>query len=557
MAAKTSTNGTHYSRSRPEYIPNRIPDPHYVRILDTTLRDGEQAPGASMVSSQKLRIARQLAKLGVDVIEGGFPSASQEDFNAVKMIAQEVGNNCDADGYVPVIAALCRCNEKDIATAWEALKYAKRPRLMPFIAVSPIHMEYKLNKTKEEVLQIAKDMIKFARSLGCSDIQFCSEDAARSDREFLYQILEEVIKAGATTLGIGDTVGITMPFEIRQLIADIKANVPGAENVIISMHCHNDLGHATANAIEAAQAGAMQLEVTINGIGERAGNASLEEVVMALKCRGDQVLGGLYTGINTRHLLKTSKMVEEFSGMYLQPHKAVVGDNAFLHESGVHQAGLLKHRATYEIMSPEDIGHEKSSGVNMVLGKLSGRQALKSRLKELGYELRDEEVESVFRNFKAIAEKKKRVTDVDLKALVSNQVSHDEPIWKLDGLQVTCGTMGSSTATIKLVTSDGITHVACSVGVGPVDSAYKAINLIVKETVKVLEYSLSTVTEGTDAIATTRVVIRRENKQSPTPALNGNVIYPTFSGTGEGVDVVTSSVEAYLTALNKMLDLKE
>ncbi|KAH1194456.1 putative 2-isopropylmalate synthase [Glycine max] len=528
MAAKTSTNGTHYSRSRPEYIPNRIPDPHYVRILDTTLRDGEQAPGASMVSSQKLRIARQLAKLGVDVIEGGFPSASQEDFNAVKMIAQEVGNNCDADGYVPVIAALCRCNEKDIATAWEALKYAKRPRLMPFIAVSPIHMEYKLNKTKEEVLQIAKDMIKFARSLGCSDIQFCSEDAARSDREFLYQILEEVIKAGASTLGIGDTVGITMPFEIRQLIADIKANVPGAENVIISMHCHNDLGHATANAIEAAQAGAMQLEVTINGIGERAGNASLEEVVMALKCRGDQVLGGLYTGINTRHLLKTSKMVEEFSGMYLQPHKAVVGDNAFLHESGVHQAGLLKHRATYEIMSPEDIGHEKSSGVNMVLGKLSGRQALKSRLKELGYELRDEEVES-------------RVTDVDLKALVSNQVSHDEPIWKLDGLQVTCGTMGSSTATIKLVTSDGITHVACSVGVGPVDSAYKAINLIVKETVKVLEYSLSTVTEGTDAIATTRVVIRRENKQSPTPALNGNVIYPTFSGTGEGVDVVTSS----------------
>ncbi|KAG5053620.1 putative 2-isopropylmalate synthase [Glycine max] len=524
MAAKTSTNGTHHSL--PEYIPNRIPDPHYVRILDTTLRDGEQAPGAAMTSDQKLQIARQLAKLGVDVIEGGFPSASQEDFNAVKMIAQEVGNNCDADGYVPVIAALCRCNERDITRAWEALKYAKRPRLMPFIAVSPIHMEYKLNKTKEEVLQIATDMIKFARGLGCTDIQFCSEDAARSDREFLYQILEEVIKAGATTLGIGDTVGITMPFEIRELVAGIKANVPGAENVIISIHCHNDLGHATANTIEAARAGAMQLEVTINGIGERAGNASLEEV-------------------------------EEFSGMYLQPHKAVVGDNAFLHESGVHQAGLLKHRGTYEILSPEDIGHEKSNGVNMVLGKLSGRQALKSRLKELGYELRDEEVESVFRNFKAIAEKKKRVTDVDLKALVSDQASHAEPIWKLGGLQVTCGTMGSSTATIKLVTSDGSTHVACSVGVGPVDSAYKAINLIVKETVKVLEYSPSTVTGGTDAIATTRVVIRRENKQSPTPALNGNVIYPTFSGTGEGVDIVTSSVEAYITALNKMLDSKE
>nr|KYP33825.1 putative 2-isopropylmalate synthase [Cajanus cajan] len=333
-----------------------------------------------MTATQKLHLARQLAKLGVDVIDAGFPSASQEDFNAVKMIAQDVGNKCDADGYVPVINALCRCNERDIATAWEAVKYAKRPRLLPFIATSPIHMEHKLGKSKEEVLQIARDMVKFARSL-CCDIQFGAEDAARSDREFLYQILEEVIKAGATTVGIGDTVGMAMPFEYGKLIADIKANTPGIENAIISVHCHNDLGHATANTIEAARVGgARQLEVTINGIGERAGNASLEEVVMALKCRGAHVLGGLYTGINTRHILKTSKMVEEYSAMYLQPHKAIVGANAFVHESGIHQAGMLKHRATYEIMSPEDIGLESSNGVNIVLGKL--RHCEKTRTHE-------------------------------------------------------------------------------------------------------------------------------------------------------------------------------
>ncbi|KOM38645.1 hypothetical protein LR48_Vigan03g202700 [Vigna angularis] len=546
------------SRSRPEYIPGHIPDPSYVRILDTTLRDGEQAPGAAMTAEQKLRIARQLAKLGVDVIDAGFPSASQEDFNAVKMIAEEVGKKFDDDEYVPVIVAICRCNEKDIRTAWEAVKEAKRPRLMPFIATSPIHMEYKLRKTKQEVLQIARHMVAFARSLGCRDIQFAAEDAARSDREFLYEIFGDVIKAGATTLGVGDTVGITMPLEFGKLIADIKANTPGIENAIISAHCHNDLGHATANTIEAARAGARQLEVTINGIGERAGNAAFEEVVMALRCRGVHVLGGLYTGINTKEILKTSKMVEEFSGMHLQPHKAIVGDNAFLHESGIHQDGLLKHRATYEILSPEDIGYERSSGANMVLGKLSGRQALKNRLKELGYELKEDEVESVFRNFKAMAEKRKRVTDVDLKALVSDKVSEVEPIWKLGWLQVTCGTLNFSTTSVQLVSIDTSTHVACSVGKGPVDSAYKAVDLIVKEAVKVLEYSLNTVTEGTDAIATVHVVLRKENMNSHTSTLlNGNIIYPTFSGIGKGVDVVVSSVEAYLTALNKMLHFKE
>ncbi|CAL0332993.1 unnamed protein product [Lupinus luteus] len=540
---------------RPPYIPNHIPDPNYVRILDTTLRDGEQAPGAAMTSEQKLELARQIVKLGVDIIDVGFPSASKDDFMAVKMVAQEIGNGEYDDGYVPVITCICRCNEKDITTAWEAVKYAKRPRLITFIATSPIHMEYKLKKTKEQVLEIAPKMVKFARSLGCNDIQFAAEDAARSDREFLYQIFGEVIKAGATTLDIPDTVGIMMPCEYGKLIADIKANTPGIQNVILATHCHNDLGVATADTLEGAHAGARQLEVTINGIGERAGNASLEEVVMALKYRG-HVFGGLYTGINTTHLIKTSKMVEEYSGLHLQPHKALVGANAFVHESGIHQDGMIKHKGTYQIISPEDIGLEKSNRVGIVLGKLSGRQALRKRLEELGYELRDEEVESVFWHFKEVAEKKKRVTDDDLRDLVSTDVYKAEPTWKLGDFQVTCGNLGISSTTIKLVYVDGTTHVASSVGNGPVDSAFNAVNLIVKEGVKLLEYSIIVDREGVDLIATTHIVISKENNPTCTSACNGKIVLPTFSGSGARVDVVLSSIEAYIAALNKMLSFK-
>ncbi|KAE9610874.1 putative 2-isopropylmalate synthase [Lupinus albus] len=556
MAFKTSfsssptQNGIH---KRPQYIPNHIPDTNYVRILDTTLRDGEQSPGAGMSPGEKLNIARQLAKLGVDIIEAGFPCASNDNFNAVKMIAQEVGNDVDDDGYVPVIAGVARCNEKDLITAWEAVKYAKRPRLSTFIATSSIHMQYKLKKTKDEVLEISRNMVKFARSLGCNDVQFVPEDAARSDKEFLYEVIGEVIKAGATTVDIPDTVGIAMPCEFRKLITDLKANTPGIENVIIATHCHNDLGVATANTLEGACAGARQLEVTINGIGERAGNASLEEVVMALKCRGDQVFGGLYTGINTKHILKTSKMVEEYTGMHLQPHKALVGANAFAHASGIHQDGMLKHKATYEIISPEDIGLERSNGAGIVLGKLSGRKALKNRLEELGYVLKDDEVESLFWRFKAMAEKIKSLSDADLIALVSNEVCHEKPIWKLGDLQVTCGTLGLSTTTVKLVNFDGSTHVACSVGTGPVDSTYKAVNLIVKENVKLLEYSMNVVTEGIDAIATTHVVI---DEMKNTHASTEETIHSTFSGTGSGVDIIVSSVEAYINALNKMISFK-
>ncbi|KAG8375941.1 hypothetical protein BUALT_Bualt09G0011300 [Buddleja alternifolia] len=373
-----SSSAIRCSLRRPEYIPNHIPDPKYVRVFDTTLRDGEQSPGATMTTKEKVDIARQLARLGVDIIEAGFPASSDADFQAVKLIAHEVGNNLDSSSdsdHVPVICGLSRCNKRDIERAWEAVKYAKKPRIHTFIATSEIHMKYKLKMTPDQVIDKARTMVAFARSLGCHDVEFSPEDAGRyiiyiyiyiyihtyftllscfhlisycsllflynrSDREFLYQILGEVIKAGATTLNIPDTVGYNLPTEFGQLIADIKANTPGIDNVIISTHCQNDLGLSTANTLAGARAGARQVEVTINGIGERAGNASLEEVVMALKCRGEQVLDGLYTGINTQHIIMASKMVEEFSGLRIQPHKAIVGANAFAHESGIHQVGV-------------------------------------------------------------------------------------------------------------------------------------------------------------------------------------------------------------------------
>ncbi|XP_010672456.2 2-isopropylmalate synthase A isoform X2 [Beta vulgaris subsp. vulgaris] len=536
---------------RPDYIPNKIPDPNYVRIFDTTLRDGEQSPGASMTPKQKLEIARHLARLGVDIIEAGFPAASNADLEAVKTIAIEVGNFVDEFGYVPVICGLSRCNKADIDAAWEAVKYAKRPRIHTFIATSEIHMQHKLNKTREEVIEIAKSMVSYARSLGCDDVEFSPEDAGRSDREFLYQILGEVIRAGATTLNIPDTVGYTVPKEFGQLIADIKANTPGIENVIISTHCQNDLGLSTANTVSGACAGARQLEVTINGIGERAGNASLEEVVMTIKCRG-QSLGGLHTGIQTEHIVKASKMVAEYTGLLVQPHKAIVGANAFKHESGIHQHGMLKHKGTYEIMSPEDIGLQRADESGLVLGKLSGRHALQKRLEQLGYFFEGKELDDVFWRFKSVAEKKKHVLDEDIEALVVDELFQPDSVWSLGDLQVTCGTLGLSTATVKLICADGKEHVTCAVGTGPVDSAYKAVDSIVKMPVTLLEYSLSAVTEGIDALATTRVLIRGENGFTSTQA-NGEQIRRSFSGSGSEMDIVVSSVRAYVSALNKML----
>lgn len=402
--------------------------------------------------------------------------------------------------------------------------------------------------TPQQVIDKARTMVAYARSLGCDDVEFSPEDAGRSDREFLYTILGEVIRAGATTLNIPDTVGYTLPTEFGQLIADIKANTPGIENVIISTHCQNDLGLSTANTLAGAHAGARQVEVTINGIGERAGNASLEEVVMALKCRGEQLLDGLYTGINTQHLIMASKMVEEYSGLRVQPHKAIVGANAFAHESGIHQDGMLKHKNTYEIISPEDIGLIRSNESGIVLGKLSGRHALKAKMLELGYDIDGKELDSFFARFKTVAGNKKVITDDDLIALVSDEIFQPQVVWKLVDIQVTCGTLGLSTATVKLWGINGDEHIACSVGTGPVDAAYKAVDLIVKAPVTLVEYSMNAVAEGIDAIATTRVLIRRDDAVADELIMNR-----AFSGTGAAMDIVISSVRAYIGALNKML----
>lgn len=545
------------ARPRPQYIPGQISDPNYVRIFDTTLRDGEQSPGASMTSRQKLDIARQLSKLGVDIIEAGFPVASPDDFEAVKAIAMEVGNEVHEDGYVPVICGLSRTRENDLKTAWEAVKLAKRPRVHTFIATSEIHMQYKLRMTPDEVVASAVNAVAYLRGLGCEDIEFSPEDAGRSDPDFLYRILSEVIKAGATTLNIPDTTGWNLPSEFANLIAKIREHTPGAKDVVISTHCQNDLGLSTANSLAGAAAGARQIECTINGIGERAGNASLEEVVMAIALRGEDQLGGLWTGIRPVHISPSSKMVMEYSGMPVQPHKAIVGANAFAHASGIHQDGMLKNPGTYEIMSPETIGLQRSGGdVGVVMGKLSGRNALGARLKELGYELEDAALTDVFKRFKDLADKKKVVADEDLIALVNDEQSQVQATWVLKDIQVVCGT-GLPTATVRLedtTKQDAAVVVATSIGTGPVDAAYKAIDSIVGLEVELTDYSMASVTEGIDALANTRVVVKPVG-HSLVENAQGSVRQRTFTGTAASEDIVVASGRAYLSALNKILAL--
>ncbi|WIA37513.1 hypothetical protein OEZ86_014425 [Tetradesmus obliquus] len=543
---------------RPEYIPNRIDDPNYVRIFDTTLRDGEQSPGATLTSKEKLDIAKQLAKLGVDIIEAGFPIASPDDFEAVRAIAMEVGNDVQEDGYVPVICGLSRTKFADLERAWDAVRHAKRPRVHTFIATSEIHMQYKLRMTREQVTENAVAAVKHLRSLGCNDIEFSPEDAGRSDPEFLYQVLGEVIKAGATTLNIPDTTGWNLPHEFGDLIAKIKKNTPGADNVIISTHCQNDLGLSTANSIAGAIAGARQIECTINGIGERAGNASLEEVVMAIALKGQDQMGGLRTGIRPVHIYPASRMVSDYSGMMVQPHKAIVGANAFAHESGIHQDGMLKNRETYEIMTPETIGLSRNpEDAGIVMGKHSGRNALSTRLTQLGFELSPQEVDDVFKRFKTLADKKKGITDEDLLALVGDEVHQAAVVWELVDLQVVCGTMGMPTCTVQLRGPDGINRVSVGVGAGPVDAAYKAIDGLVRVDAELVDYSVNSVTEGIQALATTRVSIR------PTGAMRDEAfvekangfgkVQRTFSGQGADEDIVVSSARAYVAALNKMI----
>ncbi|MGB9874083.1 MAG: 2-isopropylmalate synthase, partial [Hydrogenobacter sp.] len=434
-----------------------------VYIFDTTLRDGEQAPGFSMTADEKLQMAHQLAKLGVDIIEAGFAAASKGDFDSVRLIASEV------DG--PVICSLARALEKDIELAGEALKPAKRKRIHTFIATSEIHMKYKLRMSPEEVLERAQKAVRFARNF-TDDVEFSCEDATRSQRDFLYKVIETAIKAGATVINIPDTVGYALPEEFAQLIEDIKNNVPNIDKAIISVHCHDDLGMAVANSLMAVKHGARQVECTINGIGERAGNAALEEIVMAIKVRKD-FFGDLYTEINTKEIYKTSRLLCRITGSFIQPNKAVVGDNAFAHESGIHQHGVLANPLTYEIMSPEDVGFPST---RIVLGKHSGRHALKRRLSQLGFQLSDQDIEKVFEKFKALADKKKEVYDEDLESLIYEEfmkIEEEEPI-KIKHYQVQTGENILPTATVVL-TFNGEERTATSTGNGPVDAVIKAV----------------------------------------------------------------------------------
>ena len=518
----------------------------YVRIFDTTLRDGEQSPGATMSSSEKLEVARALARLGVDIIEAGFPAASPDDLEAVRKIAVEVGNPTDGS-KAPIICGLARTTKSDIDKAWEAIKEARHPRLHTFLATSEIHMKYKLKMDREQVVDRVVEMVTYARSL-CEDIEFSPEDAGRSDPEFLYLVLGEAIKAGATTLNIPDTVGYTTPEEFGELIAGIMKNTPGIEKAIVSVHCHDDLGLATANTLAGLRAGARQAEVTINGIGERAGNTALEEIVMALQTR--HPLFNLHSGVDATQITRVSKLVSNYTGMAVQPNKAIVGANAFAHEAGIHQDGMLKNNQTYEIMRPETVGATQSK---LVLGKHSGRHALKSRLQTLGYALDDQELAQVFERFKSLADRKKMITDPDLEALISDELYQPREYFSLDGLQVTCGTMGMPTATVRLRDSEGQQHVQACVGTGPVDAAYKAIDMIIKAPNSLQEFVVHAVTEGIDALGEVAVRIEsRDGLQTMGPQ-SETTTNKTFGGYGADTDIIVASVKAYISALNKLL----
>lgn len=522
----------------------------YVYIFDTTLRDGEQSPGATLTSSEKLEIARMLARLGVDVMEAGFPAASPDDLEAVRQIAVEVGNKAPVPGREPpIICGLARASRGDIDKAWEAVRQAARPRIHTFLATSPIHMKHKLRMDPEEVVEQVREMVSYAKSY-CDDVEFSPEDAGRSNPEFLYLVLEEAIKAGATTLNIPDTVGYTMTDEFHKLIAGIVANTPGIEDVIVSVHCHNDLGLATANTLAGIKAGARQVEVTVNGIGERAGNTSLEEVVMSLHTRRN--VWGLHTGVDTTEITRASRMVSNYTGLPIQPNKAIVGANAFAHEAGIHQDGMLKHESTYEIMRPETVGLQHSS---LVLGKHSGRHALRVRLAELGFDLEPEELDRIFARFKEVADKKKIITEADLEALMVDERYQPREIYRLDGLQVACGTVGMPTATVRLIGPDGETRVCAEVGTGPVDAAYKAIDAIVQAPNTLLEFSVRAVTEGIDAIGEVTVRLQAENGSvhKRTSPQSGQERARTFGGHGADTDIIVASANAYLSALNKLL----
>lgn len=501
-------------------------------IFDTTLRDGEQSPGASMNINEKLEVARQLARMGVDVIEAGFPISSVGDFEAVKAVAKEIKG--------PSIAGLCRCSEKDITACWNAVKYSKKPRIHTFIATSDIHIEKKLQKTREEVIDIAVRSVKFAKKY-CEDIEFSAEDAGRTDPDYLCEVVEAVIGAGATTVNIPDTVGYAMPQEFGELISTLRARVRNIDKAVISVHCHNDLGLAVANSLSALANGARQVECTINGIGERAGNAALEEVIMALRTR--QNYYNFDWNVNTREIYKASRLVSTLTGIPVQPNKAVVGANAFAHEAGIHQDGVLKERKTYEIMHPQDVGVPSNK---LVLGKHSGRHALIKRLKDLGYHVKPADVDGIFTRFKELCDKKKVVFDDDISALVEEGMSQYPEAYTLDYLNTSSGTGIIPTATLRLAKSldkgrkaERLIVQEASCGDGPVDAAYKAIDKITGLKPKLVDYSLRAVSSGKDALGEVNVKVVC-NKM-------------TYTGRGTSTDIIEASAKAYLQAVNKIV----
>lgn len=495
-------------------------------IFDTTLRDGEQSPGAGLDAQKKLEIAHQLARLKVDIIEAGFPVSSPGDFKAVKMIARQVNG--------PVICGLARAIKKDIDTAYRAVSPARKKRIHVFLATSKIHMKYKLKKAKEEILRQAVESVKYAKRL-LQDVEFSPEDASRTEKEFLFQVVEAAIEAGATTINIPDTVGYAIPQEFGQLIKEIKENVSNIKDAVLSVHCHNDLGLGVANSLAAIDNGAGQVECTINGLGERAGNASLEEIVMALRTRSDFL--GKTTNIKTEEIYRTSRLVSKLTGIIVQPNKAIIGRNAFRHEAGIHQDGILKRRTTYEIIRPKDIGLEMVGG--LVLGKHSGRHAFSQRLKELGFHLSTSQIDKLFfGRFKKLADKKKEIFDEDLIALVEEEISVTPKIWQLESLEVTSGNKITPTATIKLK-SRGKTYITTSSGDGPVDACYKAIDKITGIKGKLLDYSIQAVTRGKDALGEVRLRVRAKGRE--------------ISGRSSRTDIIEASACAYLDAINKLL----
>jgi len=504
-----------------------------VLIFDTTLRDGEQSPGASLSIAEKLEIAQQLAVLGVDIIEAGFPVSSPAQFEATKLVAEQVQG--------PVIAGLARASEGDIEAAGRAIAPAKRKRIHTFIATSPVHMKHKLKKKPDEVLKMAVEAVRLAKGF-VDDVEFSPEDACRSEMPFLIEVLAAVIKAGATTLNIPDTVGYVMPYEYGQIIAQLRSDVPGIERCVISTHCHNDLGMAVANSLAGVRNGARQVECTVNGLGERAGNAALEEVVMAIHTRPDffasQSAGGLTTNIKTTEIHRTSQLVSQLTGFLVQPNKAIVGANAFAHEAGVHVDGVLKERTTYEIMTPESIG---LGGSRMVLGRHTGRHGFVDRCAQLGFKLKKDEIEHAYRRFLDIADKKKEVFDEDLAAIINEEIHVVEHIYELEYLHVASGTGTLPTASVRIRTK-GETRQAAACGDGPVDAAYEAIREATGLSPKLENYTIRAVTGGKEALGEATVRIADDGKK--------------FVGRGISTDIIEASAKAYVDAINRMVSAK-